>query len=236
MFCIVFSVAFLFGLFFRVLRPEHERWLCPADVCCLNVAAATWGHLQHCLALFVVAVGFPPFLFFCLVVFFYAFYFHVQFRIWRTLSLKDCTWKFYGRCSSFWGPALRRSRVRPGLVSYCQLAGWVADWHYVAFFLMINFMMTLVALCLAGCSRATYATRLPMAPAHRLLKWNVKCNPAAAKCHVYLPAPELASEPAKHSVSPAHHSTASWPQPSAFRGPMCQLSLICWMPFDRFQN
>lgn len=149
---------------------------------------------------------FLPFTFF--LFFFYAFHFHVQFRIWRTLSLKDCTWKFYGRCSSFWphGPLLApfsvcRSRVPPGLVSYCQLAGWLADWHYVAFFWWsILWWLWLRSVWLQQ-AHMPHATRPPTALLYLARKWNVKCNPAAAKCHVYLPARELASEPANHSAS-----------------------------------
>lgn len=93
--------------------------------CLANCGSCYLGHLQHGLPLF------------------YAFHFHVQFRIWRTLSLKDCTWKFNRRCSSFSSlqstdssvPPVPTAILRPTPAEYLRLR---------CGFMMTNFMMTSV--------------------------------------------------------------------------------------------
>lgn len=89
--------------------------------CLANCGSCYLGHLQHGLPLF------------------YAFHFHVQFRIWRTLSLKDCTWKFNRRCSSFTSlqstdssvPPVPTAILRPTSAEYLRLrCGFYDDQFY----------------------------------------------------------------------------------------------------------
>lgn len=157
----------------HVLRPECNSSVCPVLCCLANCGSCYLGHLQHGLPLF------------------YAFHFHVQFRIWRTLSLKDCTWKFNRRCSSFTSlqstdssvPPVPTAILRPTSAEYLRLrCGFYDDQFYDDFGApclcpqprALSLHHTL-SLCVCECVVCAlfWLTQL---------KWNVKCNPVA--CHV----------------------------------------------------
>lgn len=168
----------------HVLRPECNSSVCPVLCCLANCGSCYLGHLQHGLPLF------------------YAFHFHVQFRIWRTLSLKDCTWKFNRRCSSFTSlqstdssvQAVPTAMLRPTSAEYLRLrCGFYDDQFYDDFGApclcpqpwALSLHHTL-SLCVCEC--VWYVRSSDWLNSNEM--WNVIRLPAM--CHVYLPASHAA--------------------------------------------
>lgn len=169
----------------HVLRPECNSSVCPVLCCLANCGSCYLGHLQHGLPLF------------------YAFHFHVQFRIWRTLSLKDCTWKFNRRCSSFTSlqstdssvpPVPPTAILRPTPAEYlrCVAALWWPILWWLRCALSVPTALGPVApphtlsLCVYEC--VWYVRSSDWLNSNEM--WNVIRLPAM--CHVYLPASHAA--------------------------------------------
>lgn len=175
MFCFFFYSCLCVGVLVCVLMFCGRNVTALSVLSCLaNCGSCYLGHLQHGLPLF------------------YAFHFHVQFRIWRTLSLKDCTWNLIGAAvvspvfslqtpQSHQSPPLPFSvRLRPSTSDCVAALWWPILWWL-------------------RCALSVPTALGPVASPHSLfvcvwvcvvcalfwltqLKWNVKCNPVA--CHV----------------------------------------------------